>query len=321
MTIFVEKPGILTTVQDLGRSGFRRFGINPGGVMDPTAARLINILVKNDENEAVLEMHFPAPKLVFEASVLFVVGGADFAPRLNSDPIENWRQYPAKKGDRLKFTGRVTGSRAYLAIQGGLKIERWLNSSTTNLTAGIGGFDGRKLEAGDRIKLNKRFANGVDTFPVRISHTLIPHYSRFPTVRIIRGAEFDELAQDGRELLLKQDFVISNQSNRMGFRLTGEPISLAKPRELISSAVSFGTIQMLPDGQLIVLMADHQTAGGYPRIAHVISRDLPLIGQLGAGDKVAFHLVDLREAEQLALEFENELNYFRVGCKFQAHLL
>ena len=321
MTIFVEKPGILTTVQDLGRSGYRRFGINPGGVMDRTAARLINILVGNPETEAVLEMHFPAPKLVFESSALFAVGGADLAPRLNSDPIENWRQYRVRKGDRLKFTGRVSGSRAYLAIHGGLKIEKWLNSSATNLTAAIGGFEGRKLETGDRIKFNNRSANGNDPFTARISHTLIPHYSRFPTVRIIAGAEFDELGQDDRKLLLKQDFVISNQSNRMGFRLTGEPIALAKPREMISSAVSFGTIQMLPDGQLIVLMADHQTAGGYPRIAHVISRDLPLMGQLGAGDKVAFHLVDLAEAEQLAAEFENELKYLRVGCKFQAHLL
>jgi antagonist of KipI len=106
----------------------------------------------------------------------------------------------------------------------------------------------------------------------------------------------------------------------MGFRLTGEPMALAKPQEMISSAVSFGTIQMLPDGQLIILMADHQTTGGYPRIAHVIAQDLPLIGQLGAGDKVAFHLVELAGAERLTVAFENELNYFRVGCKFQAHL-
>jgi len=119
-------------------------------------------------------------------------------------------------------------------------------------------------------------------------------------------------------LLTGQDFSITNASDRMGFRLSGEPITLREPLELLSSAVNFGTIQLLPDGQLILLMADHQTTGGYPRIAHVISHDLPLMAQLGPGDKVAFHIIEHNEAERLSLEFERELRFFRVGCKFQA---
>ena len=144
-------------------------------------------------------------------------------------------------------------------------------------------------------------------------------YSRFPTVRIIAGAEFEDLTKKSRDLLLSQDFLISNSSNRMGFRLAGNPISLSKPLEMISAAANFGTIQLLPDGQLIVLMADGQTAGGYPRIAHVISRDLPLLAQLGTNDKVAFHLIDIEMAENLALQFERELSFFRIGCRFQAN--
>jgi antagonist of KipI len=258
---------------------------------------------------------------VFEAGAIFAIGGGDFAPRLGEDEIDNWRQYRAKKGHRLKFGARASGSRAYLAVMGGFDIKEWLGSMATNLSAAVGGFDGRKLDTGDRIALLGRLAKDVGPIDARVSHTLIPRYSRFPTVRIIAGSEFDDLTEKSKDLLLKQNFSITNNSNRMGFRLSGESMTLNEHKELISSAVGFGTIQMLPDGQLIVLMADHQTTGGYPRLAHVISRDLPLLGQLGPGDKVAFHIVGIAEAERLAIEFENELNYFRVGCKFQGNLL
>ena len=319
MSILIQKAGILTTLQDLGRYGYRRFGINPSGVMDQTAARLINILLGNDESESVIEMHFPAPQVVFEANAIFAIGGGDFEPQLDGQPVENWRPCFAKKNSVLKFVGKAAGNRAYLAIKGGFKVEQWLGSSSTNLAANIGGFSGRKLEPGDRCGLRKRsrFSTGFDAR--RISASLIPIYSRFPTVRVLAGAEFENLTKKGRDILFNNDFSISNNSNRMGFRLTGDAISLSKPLELISSAVSFGTIQLLPDGQLIVLMADSQTAGGYPRIAHVISRDLPLLAQLGANDKVAFHRIETADAEALALEFEQELSFFRIGCKFQAN--
>ena len=319
MSILIQKAGILTTLQDLGRHGYRRFGINPSGVMDQAAARLINILVGNDDNEAVLEMHFPAPQIVFEANVIFAIGGGEFDAQLDGQPVENWRPYFAKKNNVLKFVGKSGGNRSYLAIRGGFKIEQWLGSSSTNLAANIGGFNGRKLESGDRCDFRQRSKIPAGLGAGKISVSLIPMYSRFPTVRVILGAEFGNLTKKGREILFNNDFSISNNSNRMGFRLTGDSISLAKPLELISSAVSFGTIQLLPDGQLIVLMADSQTSGGYPRIAHIISHDLPLLAQLGANDKVAFHLVETDEAEALALEFEQELSFFRIGCKFQAN--
>lgn len=318
MTLLIEKPGILTTLQDLGRRGYRRFGINPGGVMDRTATRLINILLGNDENTAVLETHFPAAQIVFEHDTVFALGGADFRPELEGVAIENWRPTIARPGEVLKFTGKALGERTYLAIAGGILVDEWLGSSSTNLTAKIGGHQGRKLETGDRINCGSVTSrSALDA--ANISSSLIPKYSRFPTVRVIAGGEFDQLSEHGRELLLSQDFVISNSSNRMGFRLKGEPITLRKPLELISSAVDFGTIQLLPDGQLIVLMADHQTAGGYPRIAHVISHDLPLLAQLGANDKVGFHMVDIEQAESIASQFEQDLNFFRVGCRFQAN--
>ena len=146
---------MLTTVQDLGRNGFRRFGINPNGAMDKTAARLINILLGNNETEAVIEMHFPAPEILFEEEAIFALGGANFGAKLNDETIENWKIHFAESGSVLKFTEKIFGNRCYLAVKGGFKIEKWLGSASTNLTANIGGFDGRKLEKGDRIDFNQ----------------------------------------------------------------------------------------------------------------------------------------------------------------------
>lgn len=318
MGIVVEKPGILTTVQDLGRDRYRRLGINPGGVMDRTAARLVNILLGNDENETVVETHFSAAQLRFEANAVIAVGGADLGAELDGDAIASWQPVIAMQGSVLRFAERALGNRAYLAVAGGFAVERWLGSSSTNLAAKIGGLEGRRLAIGDTIGFQKEIGELAFVRPYEIGPSLLPFYSRFPTVRVIAGAEFERMKGTGKELLTGHDFVIGKASDRMGFRLEGEPISLKKPVELLSSAVSFGTIQLLPDGQLIVLMADHQTTGGYPRIAHVISQDLPLMAQLGPGDKVAFHLIEHAEAEQLAVDFERELRFFRVGCKFQA---
>ncbi len=319
MSILIKKPGMLTTIQDLGRVGFRQLGINPGGVMDRTAARLINILLGNDENEAVVEMHFPAAEIVFEKNAVFAIGGADFSAELDGEPVANWQPYFAEKGCTLRFSKKISGTRAYLAVNGGFKIKEWLGSTSTNLAAKTGGKDGRSLAAGDQIAFKTLIKSRPQIRRCHISSSLIPYYRPFPTVRIITGAEFPRLTSSSQGLLFVHDFVVSPNSNRMGFRLKGSPLEMTQPLEMLSSAASFGTIQLLPDGQLIVLMADHQTSGGYPRIGHVITRDLPLIAQLGPGDKVAFHLIEIAEAEALAAEYERELNFYRIGCKFQAN--
>ena len=318
MTLLIESPGILTTVQDLGRNGYRRFGINPGGAMDRTAARLINLLLGNHENGAVLEMHYPAAVIRFESDTIFAIGGAEFGPRLDDSPVRNWQMYKGHAGQKLTCTAKELGSRCYLAVRGGLDIEPWLGSASTNLAAKVGGHAGRRLEADDRIKLRQTAVPSPVEKSPRVSASLIPRYSRFPTVRIIAGAEYNTLSQTLEQSLLTQAYQVSNNSNRMGFRLSAEPIILDKSIEILSSAVDFGTIQLLPDGQLIILMADHQTTGGYPRLAHVASVDLPLLGQLGPGDKVAFHLIDHEHAEELLIQTERELSFFKVGCRLLA---
>lgn len=317
MSILIQKGGILTTVQDLGRTGFRHAGINPGGVMDTAAASLINILLGNVESEGVLEMHFPADVVRFEVSAAFAIGGADFGAELDGEPVQNWRPLFASRGSVLKFTGKEFGNRAYLAVAGGFKLESWLGSLATNRVAEIGGFRGRKLEKGDRIFLNSDGATEIRS-NFRLAGSLLPRYGRFPTVRITAGPEFDLLNALGEETLLHENFVISADSDRMGFRLRGRSIYMLSEMEMVSSAVNFGTVQLLPDSQLIVLMADHQTTGGYPRLANIVAVDLPLIAQLGPNDKVAFHLVTLEEAERLTIQFERDLNLFKVACGFMA---
>ncbi len=313
MSLLFNKSGILTTIQDLGRNGFRKYGINPNGAMDRTALRLINILLGNDETEAVLEIHFPAPEIVFETAVNFALGGADFSAELDGVAIDNWCTHFAESGSVLNFRHKNFGNRAYLSIKSGFNIKKILNSQSTNLTANFGGIEGRKLQNGDRIELKSKVQSPKPK--VQIANSLLPIYSRFPTVRVIACAEFENLTALSEQNFLKTDFTVSPDSNRMGFRLNGEPLYLLNDKELVSSPVNFGTIQLLPDGQMIILMADHQTSGGYPRIANIIPNDLPLVAQLGANDKIAFHLVSIADAESLAFEFERDLGFFKVGVK------
>jgi antagonist of KipI len=318
MSITFLSNSILTTVQDLGRCGGRRYGINPGGAMDTKAVRLINILLGNEENEAVLEMHFPAPQIRFDGEVIFTLGGAEFGAALDDSPVDNWRPVFAKKGSVLKFAEKKRGARCYLSVKGGFALDKWIGSASTNLKAQVGGFHGRVLKKDDRIELSRQETEGHlpvtnHQLPFRLSRSLIPFYNSFPTVRVIAGAEYHLLSEEAKNEFIGQNFSVGLRSDRMGFRLEGKPLELKTPREFISSAVSFGTIQLLPDGQLIILMADHQTAGGYPRLAHIISEDLPLAGQLGAKDGVGFHVVSIEEAEDLMFNFEKGLNCLKFG--------
>lgn len=315
MSILLESGGILTTLQDSGRSGFRRFGINPNGAMDKSAAGLVNLLLGNWERAGVLEMHFPAPALRFRENALVAVGGADFGARIDDWKIENWRTVWVEKNSVLRFAGKKLGARAYLAVKNGFAVADWLGSQSTNIAAGAGGFAGRALRRGDelffarpqieKLKFNRRIAPG-----------LIPAYHDSPVVRAVAGAEFAALTDDGRTIFQTASFAVAPESNRMGFRLRGAKIELKEQREMISSAVDFGTIQLLPNNQLIVLMADHQTTGGYPRVANVATVDLPILAQLAANDRVRFQIVSQQTAEDLLLRREAELDRLRAVAGF-----
>ncbi|CAN5718226.1 biotin-dependent carboxyltransferase family protein [soil metagenome] len=316
MSILIKRPGILSTVQDCGRFGHQCMGINPNGVMDSAAMRSINCLLNNDEDEAVVEMHFPAADILFEKDAVFAIGGGDFDAKLNGTSINNWQVDFAAEGSNLAFRRPLSGSRTYFSVQGGFGIEPWLGSRSTNAAASIGGFEGRPLTAGDRIHMRgSKFSEA--SIGLRISREMVPQYSSSTAVRFIPGGEFGMLSDDSRQRLRSSKFTVSKSSDRMGFRLIGEPLHLEKPVELLSSAVSFGTMQLLPDNELIVLMADHQTTGGYPRIGNVVSTDLPLLAQLSAGDDVSFEQIAIDEAEDLILDFENNINWLKIGVRLR----
>ena len=315
MALIIRKPGILTTVQDLGRTGARSIGINPNGVMDTSASRLVNVLLGNGESRSVLEMHFPAAEILFDSDTWIAIGGADFGATVNDIQIRNWSSSFVKKGSVLKFARNMSGHRAYLAVQGGFHVDDWLGSASTNMAAGIGGLSGRKLSEGDRLDIGGSTGTAAN-FVIGPSATA--RYSRFPVVRVVAGSEYDFLTATSEQSFLRERFSLTNDCNRMGFRLQGNPLYLLHELQLVSSAVTFGTIQVLPDGQLIVLMADHQTSGGYPRIATVASIDLPILAQCGPGDQVGFKMISIDEAERLELQFAKELNFLRVGCRLQS---
>jgi antagonist of KipI len=315
MSIVIIKPGLLETVQDLGRSGYSRLGVNPGGAMDRYACRLGNILAGNEVEEAVLEIHFPGPQILFEEDALICITGADFMPTLNDDPIPLWQPVLIRKNTVLQFPGLRSGARTYMAVHGGFKIEPWLNSYSTNLRAMAGGWKGRKLEKGDeiffrsgRIPVSQLFRseNNFQVLPWRADISRV--YNSADQVAITPGREWNLLSEESKRDLLNLSFQIDSSSDRMGYNLNGKPLQAAEQaEEMVSAAVTFGTIQLLPGGQMVVLMADHQVTGGYPRIAHIVSAHLPRLAQFRSNESISFRLESVEDAEEMYFNHQKDI--------------
>ncbi len=300
MGIRVLEAGLYTTVQDTGRSGQRRWGIGRGGALDGLAASLLNLLLGNPPEAALLEMHFPAPRLRFEQATVMAIGGADFAPTLDGRPLANWQRYAVQPGQELAFRQPGRGRWAYLAVAGGLATPRWLGSASMNPFAGLDGLLGRPLRAGDEIPLPP----GLPTLKagLALAHRVRPAYVADDTrpVRVLPGAEFHALDPASQAALFGEAMTIGTNSNRMATRLEGVRLRLAQPVELVSSAVTCGSIQLPPDGRPVVLLADAQTVGGYPRVAHIITADMPDFVQRRPGQPVRFQPTTISEAERAA---------------------
>lgn len=311
MVLIIKKEGIFTSVQDLGKYGLQRLGINPRGAMDRTAVRIINLLLGNDEKIPVLEMHFPVGEIVFEETCRFALGGAEFGAQLDGVVVPNWCVLTAPASGLLRFKKKAPANRCYLAVEGGLRADPPASCDVPDPL-----YSTVRLRSGARLMRLAEFNKNAPPTRRRVSTHVLPHYSSSPTVRMIAGGEFDLLSENDKGLLETTSFEISNESNRMGFRLRGPAMTIDPPFPMISSAVAFGTVQLVPDGQMIVLMADHQTTGGYPRIGAVISADLPVFAQLGAGDRVWFRLVGIEEAEAASVMLERNLRWLKLGLSF-----
>ncbi|MFI5134896.1 MAG: biotin-dependent carboxyltransferase family protein [Chitinophagales bacterium] len=316
MSLRVLKQGVFDSIQDSGRYGHQHLGINPSGAMDIIAAGITNSLAGNNFDEAVIELHFPASSFLFNEDGLIALSGADFAASLNEQEIPINASIVVKKNSVLQFNKIKNGARCYLAVNGGFEITEWLNSYSTNLKAKVGGFKGRCLKKDDEMEFKKK----TDYSSVLREKTFVlllqkddvaSFYSSSNIIRICEGPEYYQLTDSSKQYLTSTSFSITTQSDRMGFRMTGEPLKLQTQIELVSSAVIEGTIQLFPDGQFIILMADHQTTGGYPRIANVISADIPKLSQLFPGAEINFQMVSVEEAEELLINQVEKLNSFK----------
>jgi antagonist of KipI len=292
----VEKPGLLTTVQDLGRPGHRKFGVPPSGAMDRFSLAAANRLVGNPEGAAGLECALNGPLLLALQPCLVAVTGADFTPSVNGAEVPLWTGVYLAAGERLSFAGRRSGARCYIAIAGGLAGSRWLGSAATYLLVEKGGFDGRTLEAGDVLSLAVPAPRPLIAGR-HLSRRLLPDYSREPALAAVPGPHHRRLNRASRTALLKSSFAVSRDADRMGFRLEGPQLDLTGS-ELLSIGLTMGAVQLPIGGQPILLMADHQTAGGYPVILGVSRAALPLAAQLLPGDRVTFREVGVSDAQQ-----------------------
>lgn len=314
MSIRVIKKGFLDTIQDQGRYGYQHLGINPCGAMDLVAMRIANALTGNEAHESVLEIHFPAPVLLFETDAIIAISGADFGARFNTDtPAPINRYIAVKAGTQLSFHKQIKGARVYMAVHGGFQIEQWLNSASTH--PGLSSV-GMVLQNQMILPLKKS---------VQVSETKIyPWIASSPveeqdhSIRYVAGNEINRLDHAMQDLLHKQPFTIDKSSNRMGYRLKGPSLLPNTTTEILSTAVTRGTIQLLPNGQLIILMADHQTTGGYPRIGHIITADLSKLAQYNTGESIQFNQVSLQTAHQALMKQELHLKQLETGCKLRS---
>lgn len=312
--LIIHKAGMQTTVQDLGRSGLQKYGVVVAGAMDPYALRMANLLVGNDENAAALEITLVGPEIQFEQEGLISICGADFSPQLNGVAVGLWRPIDVQKGQILSFGTPRRGSRAYLAVAGGIRVPEIMGSRSTYLRAKLGGANGRALESGDQLAVGER----PHSSPFERSWFMPPvYYSSKPEIRVTAGRQVDLFTEDSRQRFFSELFTVSSQSDRMGYRLNGPQLALSVPHEMQSEAVAFGSIQVPPDGNPIILMADRQTTGGYPKIAEAITVDLPLISQLKPGERLRFTEVSIEEAQHLLRVQEQTIRCLKKAIRFK----
>ena len=317
MAVEIIKPGILSTLQGKSRTGFRAIAVGSGGAMDEFAWQAGNSLAGNDGSLISIEYFHPGPVLRFTAPALFSVTGPGCQGILNGTIIPGWHPVMADTGDSLELPPSKTGRCGYLNIHGGFHAEEFLGSGSTCLSVGAGGFQGRKLVAGDMLEtrslpLLREHASVLGwSVPDR---DLMMVYGQEKHISCLPAPETPLLGEQTRQDLSLRSFQITPASNRMGYRLQGMAIKPETTMELVSSPVDRGIIQLLPDGQLIVLMADHQTTGGYPRIACVAQADLPRLVQAVSGQQLFFSWGTPETAARLRDERSRRLAAIRSAC-------
>jgi antagonist of KipI len=297
--IRVIKPGFLTTIQDMGRPGFAHLGLSPGGAADSISFRIANLLVGNDANAPALEVTLVGPTLEFGIAATIAISGCCTNGAL---PINE--SFEVAAGTTVALGSLSGGARAYLAVRGGLVVPRVMHSCSTFLPARIGGLQGRALRAGDELVVGKQTPVGFRKLSAEFAASFQRHTG---PIRVTSSLQSDWFDRETLGRFHQQAFTVTDQSNRSGLRLAGEPILAKHPGQLLSEGIAFGAVQVPPDGHPIILFVDQQTTGGYPKIANVIAADLPRVGQLRPHDEVRFQSVKIPDAIELLRQQERSL--------------
>lgn len=303
MTISVVKPGLFTTVQDLGRYGFAHLGISPAGAADALSLRIANLLVGNDENAPALEMTLLGATLAFEESVTVAITGARCECKLGPDTFPANQAVEIPPGSILQCGSTTDGARCYVAIRGGFEVPLVMGSASTDVRGSFGGVEGRRLQKGDMLLVGEPRKMPPRRLRVEVSETL----RGTGPVRVTKGAQSDWFNPDMFARFLRTPYLVSEQSDRAGLRLGGEAVSPHKKTQLLSDGIPLGAIQVPHDGQPIILFVDQQTTGGYPKIANVIAADMHRVGQLRPREKVRFAEVSIAEAVEALRAQERRL--------------
>ena len=297
MSIRIDQPGLFTTVQDKGRTGYQAFGFSPGGAMDQRALTLSNLLVGNPIGEAALEMTFLGAAFTFTKSNVIAITGGNGDPTLNGEPVPMYRSVAVQAGDTVAIGYIHTGCRTYVAFAGGFDLPSPMGSKSTQVKYGLGGYQGRALKMGDELA----FANPRETLPGMASRSLTPPETSESTVmlRVILGPQADAFTKEGIQTFLSEPYALTKESDRMGCKLEGPEIAFVKEADIISDGIALGSVQVPSSGKPIVLLCDRQTTGGYAKIATVITVDMPRIAQLKPGDTVRFKSISVPAAQRL----------------------
>ena len=309
----ILSPGALTSVQDLGRFGYGRYGVAPSGALDTFALRNANLLVGNREDQACLEIMLLGPRIRFMADAVVAVTGGNLLPQRNKQPLEMWQAHGFKKDDILTFKTPVSGFRAYLAVAGGLGVPPVMGSRSTNLPSGFGGYRGRPVKKDDFLVSGEAVAD-LNAAGRRFNPDWVPRYPDKWTLRVIWGPQDDQFPEASRNLFVQASYKMSAESDRTGIRLQGPAIDRKTDIEesIISEGVVSGSIQIPGDGKPIIILGETVT-GGYRKIATVISADLPLLGQIKPDDDLQFEAVSEKTAYQALHDMEDRIRSIKEG--------
>jgi antagonist of KipI len=302
--IRVEMPGMMTTVQDLGREGFGSIGVSASGAADPVALRIGNRLLGNAEGAAALEFTLVGGAFRFDIDTWVALTGSDFGATLDAVPIENWAVLRVCKGQVLRMQSTRSGARCYLCVSGGIDVPLVLGSASTHLLSALGGFNGRPLRKGDVLRVGPRRPPPARHLNPRIAEDLAPRRR----LRVTEGLQDEWFTDASRRAFFETSYRVTEASNRMGLRLDGAKIDFRLQREMITAGVPVGAIQVPSGGQPVIVFVEQQTTGGYPVIAGVIAADLASVGQLRPRDVVEFECVSHDAARVLLLEQESLLD-------------